>query len=453
MNTWPDKEGALFHRYVRWLSMRNRKAQLSYLSVLRRFQGFVTMHTPDGPLSRQTVQQWICEVTTASSVRMAVHRAHTVNGFLNWLVARKYLDANPFAELRHSYGGSTAEIVRGLASPDSEEALAALRPSPRFSSHLGPVMQDHINRMRTLGMRYRHEYTFGQFDRFLAARPGASGEPLNTLVREYLALAPTAAERRRRLSVGRLVAQARRRSDPSAQMPVPYDRVIEQDAKRCRRRPYIYTEEEVRKLLDAARNLVSPHSPFRPITVYTMIVLGYCVGLRVGEIARLTVGDVDLHEGSILIRETKFFKSRQLPLSKSVAAVLCSYLDARHRAGFPSEPDSALFWHEKGPYAYQSVHLMITGVIRQAGLKPDPGRTGPRVHDLRHAFVFHRMMAWYREGVNPQSRLPYLATYLGHRDIHSTLVYLTVTKELLQSASERFRAFGAKVLAATRKDI
>jgi integrase len=290
---------------------------------------------------------------------MAVHRAHTVNGFLNWLVARKYLDANPFAELRQCYGGSTADIVRGLASPNPEEALAGLRPPPDFASHLASVMRDHINRMRTLGMRYRHDYAFRQFDRFLAARPGASGEPLNTLVREYVAQSPTAAERRRRLSVGRLVAQALRRADPSAQMPIPYCRQIEREAERCRRRPYIYTEEEIGKLLNAARNLPSPHAPFRPIAIYTMIVLAYCVGLRVGEIARLTVGDVDLSEESVLIRETKFFKSRQLPLSKSVATVLRDYLDARRRAGFPSEPDSALFWHEKGPYAYQSVHLIF----------------------------------------------------------------------------------------------
>jgi integrase/recombinase XerD len=71
---------------------------------------------------------------------------------------------------------------------------------------------------------------------------------------------------------------------------------------------------------------------------------------------------------------------------------------------------------------------------------------GPRVHDLRHAFVTSRMLAWYRQGINPQSRLPYLATYLGHKDIHSTLVYLTVTQDLLQQASERFRARGAQLL-------
>ena len=85
-------------------------------------------------------------------------------------------------------------------------------------------------------------------------------------------------------------------------------------------------------------------------------------------------------------------------------------------------------------------------VITLAGGHTSSGRIGPRVHDLRHAFVASRMLAWYREGINPQSRLPFLATYLGHKDIHSTLVYLTVTQNLLQQASERFRVRGAQLL-------
>lgn len=91
---------------------------------------------------------------------------------------------------------------------------------------------------------------------------------------------------------------------------------------------------------------------------------------------------------------------------------------------------------------------LLVRVLRRAGMKPESGRVGPRIHDLRHAFVVNRMLTWYREGINPQTRLPYLATYLGHKDINSTLVYLTITQELLQQASERFRAFGARNLHA-----
>jgi integrase/recombinase XerD len=86
---------------------------------------------------------------------------------------------------------------------------------------------------------------------------------------------------------------------------------------------------------------------------------------------------------------------------------------------------------------------LLIRVFRLAGIKPEEGKVGPRIHDVRHTFACHRMLAWYREGFNPQSRLPLLATYLGHKDINSTLVYLTITQELLHLASERFRQYGA----------
>jgi integrase/recombinase XerD len=107
-----------------------------------------------------------------------------------------------------------------------------------------------------------------------------------------------------------------------------------------------------------------------------------------------------------------------------------------------------LFWrqHPAGQYSYDAASYLLTNVIRQAGFKPKKGRVGPRCHDLRHSFVANRMLAWYREGVNPQSRLPYLATYLGHNDINSTLAYLNITQELLQQAGDRFHAFAAEAL-------
>ena len=100
-------------------------------------------------------------------------------------------------------------------------------------------------------------------------------------------------------------------------------------------------------------------------------------------------------------------------------------------------------------YSYGTTKQLLVRVLRGAGLKPEQGRRGPRVHDLRHTFVGHRMMQWYRDGVNPQSQLPYLSTYLGHKDIGSTLVYLNITPELLQQASERYRRRNAGALQAS----
>jgi site-specific recombinase XerD len=164
------------------------------------------------------------------------------------------------------------------------------------------------------------------------------------------------------------------------------------------------------------------------------------------EIVGLRLGDIREASDTIDIRDTKFFKSRRLPLSPSAMAVLRRYLLARRQALAPTDADSPLFWHQKGGYAYITANHLMRRVMRSAGLKPDTGRAGPRIHDLRHSFVVHRMIEWYRDDINVQARLPYLWTYLGHRDLHSTLVYITITQELLHRASERFRVFGAHVV-------
>ena len=184
-----------------------------------------------------------------------------------------------------------------------------------------------------------------------------------------------------------------------------------------------------------------------------MLLLAYCAGLRRGELARLDLGDVDLHAGTITIRQTKFFKTRILPLPGSVAVELRAYIDARRRAGGSQDSCSGLFWHERGDghYTPEMITWLLSDVIRRAGLKPLRGKAGPRVHDLRHSMVVNRILEWYRTGINPQDRLPFLATYLGHRDINSTLVYITVTQELLHYANERFREVGAQCLNLGRE--
>ena len=112
---------------------------------------------------------------------------------------------------------------------------------------------------------------------------------------------------------------------------------------------------------------------------------------------------------------------------------------------------SPLFWNQNlgRPYTCSGVRTILTNIMCRSGLKQTRGRTCPRIHDLRHTMVGHRMRDWYKQGINPQDKLPYLATYLGHKDIHSTLAYLNTTPEVLQQASERFRKRGARILSLT----
>ena len=240
------------------------------------------------------------------------------------------------------------------------------------------------------------------------------------------------------------------RLDP--RVPVlPIGEGVARAARQHQRSAYVCTDQEVQRILQAALAYPSPKSPWRPISLFTMLMLAYCAGLRGGEIARLRLGDVDLREETIEIRETKFFKHRRLPLAPGVMAALMRYLSLREQAGAPMHPDSPLFWspQRNRGYTVRGIRLVLTDVLRRAGVKPARGAVGPRIHDLRHTMVGHRMRDWYKSGVNPQSRLPYLATYLGHKDIRSTLVYLNITPELLQEASERFRKKGAAAVRAT----
>jgi integrase/recombinase XerD len=309
-------------------------------------------------------------------------------------------------------------------------------------------MRDHVERMRSRGYRYTTQTAwFLRFDRFLQAHPGLSSVPVATMLEHWAAAKPTrhhAAECER---LKHALTKALRHLDPSVPASRP-DARPEKQAARHYRKPHIYSPADVRRMLEIARSYPSPRAPLRPSSLHAMLLLAYCAGLRRSELARLDLGDVDLRSGTITIRETKFFKTRILPLPDTVMAELRAYIDARRRAGAPQDAQSGLFWHDQGNNRYTSAAIawLLVDILRRAELKPAAGRTGPRLHDLRHSMVVNRILQWYRSGINPQNKLPFLATYLGHRDINSTLVYITVTQDLLQQASERFRSVGARCL-------
>jgi integrase len=450
MRTWPDRDGSAIGRYLRQRRLRHPQTPKTYRRVLRGFQDVVKRcERSSSRVSQQTLETWLHERGAEWSASTVLHRACIVDRFLDFLVREGTITSNPVAELRTKYCVKGSEtILRALLAPKPDSAMEALRQLPRFGSVLGELMSNHIALMRTRGFRYDTQTRmFLRFDRFLQRHSELDKEPVPVMLRYWAAAGATAFHAADCELLERALAKARRYLDPSVPVPRPRPHPHRQFAREWRR-PYIYSPDEVRFLLDIARTYPSPHAPLRPLSLYTMLAVGYCAGLRISEIARLSLSDVDLQIGTITIRETKFFKSRILPLAASVIAALREYLEARRRAGAPQDPASGLFWHDQNGtrYATKTVMWLFVDILRRAGLKPPRGKTGPRIHDLRHSMVVNRILAWYRAGINPQERLPFLATYLGHRDIHSTLVYITVTQDLLQEAGERFRTFGAHCL-------
>lgn len=339
--------------------------------------------------------------------------------------------------MHRQYGPRTTPIVRALVCEDSGTALQKLRRLPPFGNFLGKIMEEHVAHMRTLGYRYdTNEELLLRFDRFLQHRPEPSGLPLHELIEHWVEEQPSPSRLFDAHKAGRVVSKAIHRLDPRVPI-LPIGDGVARAARQHHRSAHLYTDEEIQRILQAALAYPSPNAPWRPVWLFTMLVLAYCAGLHGGEIARLKLGDVDLREGNIEIRETKFFKHRRLPLAPGVMAALERYLSLRERAAAPMNLDSPLFWspQRNRGYTVGGMRLVLTDVLRRAGVKPMGGAIGPRIHDMRHTMVGHRMRDWYKSGVDPQSRLPYLATYLGHKDIRSTLVYLNIMPELLQEAS------------------
>lgn len=137
--------------------------------------------------------------------------------------------------------------------------------------------------MRTLGYKY-HEDRYLRFDRFLQQRPGAAAEPVERLIQVYVSEASSPTVQYERLRVGRALIRTLQRIDSIAPAPPAYDPALRRAILRQHRRPYIYSHEEIERLLRTARALPSPQSPLRPHSVYTMLVVAYCAGLRMGEI-------------------------------------------------------------------------------------------------------------------------------------------------------------------------
>jgi integrase len=383
-----------------------------------------------------------------------LHRTRIIDRFLDHLLETGAIERHPVVILRDECNiKQCMPVWRALASRDPDGALAKLRQPRPFGGALGEMMAEHVALMRNRGYKYASQSMWLlRFDRYLQLNPALQDKPIGVMLEHWSVAKRTRNHANECEKLKRVLAKILRRRDPSIPPRRPDPRPAKEVAKQWRR-PHIYTPADVRRMLDIARSYPSPRAPLRPLSIYTMLLLAYCAGLRRSELARLDLGDVDLQAGTITVRQTKFYKTRILPLPDTVMAELRAYIDARRHAGAWQDPQAGLFWHEKGNdrYGPAGVAGLLVDVIRKAGLKPPQGRTGPRLHDLRHSMVVNRILEWYRSGINPQERLPFLATYLGHRDINSTLVYITVTQELLHLANERFRVVGAPCLNLGRE--
>ncbi len=220
-----------------------------------------------------------------------------------------------------------------------------------------------------------------------------------------------------------------------------------------RRLPYLYDPATIRRILDYAAELPDgTRAPQRGPTYATIFALLAGLGLRIGEVSRLQCRDIDLQRDVLLVRNSKFGKSRLVPFGPRLAARLRTYAALREqRLGVPI-PEAPFFtWNGRSTIVTNSIRNAFRDhLLPRLALEVPSGTRAPCVHGLRHSFAVRTLLRWYRDGIDPQARLNHLSTFLGHTGLHSTAVYLTITSELLEVANQRFEAFACPSIREAR---
>jgi site-specific recombinase XerD len=317
-----------------------------------------------------------------------------------------------------------------------------------FRSVLADDIQRFLDYKRSLGRRFDvEEKALRLLDRYLHEQKiDRLGQITSALIEAFLISRP----RSRPRSYNHLLCTVRRLF-----YWLVIQGVLDQSPVRARARrqtshriPFIFDRSDARRLLQAAHTLMdNPRAPMRGRTYHAIFAILYGLGLRVGEVCRLRVRDVDCDRRLLVIRETKFYKSRLVPLGPKMEALLREYSQIRSQRIGGLSPDVPLFsFTDRGEIHPCTVSQTFHILVPRLGLDVPPGCSPPRLHDLRHSFAVGTLLRWYRTGADPGAGLLKLATFMGHVDVTSTAVYLTITTSLLQEASRRFEAFARPIL-------
>lgn len=307
-----------------------------------------------------------------------------------------------------------------------------------LQSVMAPTLGAFVALRQSLGYNDRVVRShIAHFDRYLVTRGWVSPILTREIVEDWSVsdgpLQPRS--RAKRLHTMRLFGRFLGHTRPDTYIPGPAWGPRQQSGFR----PHIYTMSEIRMLLDEAARM-TPRRSLRPQTFVTLLGLLYCTGLRISEALAIRLSDIDGTGATLWVRESKFHKSRAVPLPADVAQAIERYRSKRARHGHDQDQEAPLFVNERRRRcAYPHVCTTFLEIARRCGVRGPVGTKGPRIHDLRHTAAVHRLLAWYRDGSDVQSRLPLLTEYLGHVSLVSTQVYLEITAELLGEAARRFQ--------------
>jgi site-specific recombinase XerD len=373
-------------------------------------------------------------------------RLRLVKDFLEFLKGRHLIAENVIEQLYRRYPLKGWIGLAEALESKNPAALEKLRPRPRFNGPWGKQISAFILFKRRLGAKYEFEEgTLANLDRHLAEAGISPGEKIPpALINQWLL--SQVGNNEQTLHTKRRVAE--RFFDYARSLGLLKENPANGLSSIPRRtlRPYVFSKEEIQEILQRARGMPDiPFFPHRGATYEMIFATLYCLGLRIGELCRLRLRDIDFDRGLLLIRPSKFYKSRFLPLGPKYFATLKEFVE-RHRIPWVGEGGPLFSSYHGKPMRHGSIGRVFRHLAHQIGLKPKPGQRRPCLHSFRHAFAVHRLLRWYRQGENVQAKLPLLSAFLGHVDLASTQVYLDMIPELLEEVHLRFESHCANHL-------
>lgn len=319
-----------------------------------------------------------------------------------------------------------------------------------FQSPIGPMIDDYLKLKRALGCRFETEDAgLRLLDRFLMENGVASMDEIGAdLLDRFLCSRPRSTPRSFNQLLGILrrlfewlvlhghISQSPVTTRPKKQTNIHF--------------PFIFSTDEIQQLLKAAgnSNRTTPAAIMRRATYETIFFLLTALGLRAGEVSRLQWQDIGFDHDVLVIRQSKFFKNRLVPFGPRIRRQLSAYRRTRENVLGTFVGETPVFSRTLGrAISPKTIGYEFRNLLPRLNLRtPPPGVRCPTVHSLRHTFAVRTLLHWYKSGIDPAERLLHLSTFLGHVDICSTAVYLTITFELLEEANHRFETFASPLI-------
>lgn len=407
-------------------------------------------------LNADNLQCWMLQECQGKTAYYASQRLAILGQYLRAIHLAGLTATDLMADFRAAHRQpSWISLAKALQSPDSTAALKSLQSPPPIGP-LHPYVQQYLELHESLGKRYRSQrFALFDLDRHLHAWGVGSPQAIDAPMIQRWVGTFTCTPRVRMFKTRyvRRFFDYLKSLQVLIQNPLGPARFVEARPDPVTFQPFIFTPEQVASLLAHVEQLPASHFfPLRGPTCHMMLAMLYGLGLRHGEVLRLRIRDVDMDRQTLLITQTKFHKSRLIPFGPKLGLRLRTYLGQRRGLfGTCHEGDPLFVARWRKPMCFGTLMNTFRAALRSIGMTGTEGLPLPRLHDLRHSFAVHRLLQWYKEGIDVQNRLPVLATFMGHVDIVSTQVYLTITFELLHEANIRFhRHFGCQFDAEVR---